>query len=1540
LVEMPTVGQMSIAVGMSALVVLCLARFGLAADAGPARQRILIGYLAGTVINRQPPILLKFQIPSPPVVLGQNSNSSRSRNVSTALDLLRALAGTSNNSTAKMANDRRRRRRQGSTLFDHSEHRPVGGGHSNLDCNFSGHVLSAHTMSLERIAKCLQRQGLVHLSRNLQGHIISGALKYAIEIVNANPDILPGYQLDFIFADTRGLTKQSVKATMELWQKGVIAFIGPEDSCQTEAMMAASQNLPMISYKCFDHAVSDKSKYSTFARTVPAETEIGRAAISLLKHYSWRKFAIVYGHNDVNSHLLKTIVELSTAEGLHILNISRFEEPYRSTNFDDRQRISEIVSETHLKTRIYLMFGSVSALQQMLYAMDDLELLSNGEYVIIYLEPSYTYLNPDDAMMNYFYRATLYTVEEFHNYPFVNRIVDLSRSVLAIIPSPVTFTDKAWQEFWEKVNQYNAQPPFNFFNPVSNSHIGKYPVVNRYATYLYDAVMLYATALHEELQAGGDPRNGSAIIGRIFNRRYQSMQGFEMQINEHGDAEGNFTLLTRQRLVDSRFNLTYGLIPSAYFIEKNETLPGLLFKRGLRVDWVGGKPPQDEPECGFRGEYCVDQPSYAVEIVCGAIGILMLIMAVVSFIYYRNRKYEQELAGLIWKINPKEIQFHPCTGYDNLGGSRVSLTSQESADFSSWIVDPHGLGVYRGSLVAIKEIRYAKRTREITRATKIEMKKMRSLHHDNVNRFIGIIVQPNFICVVREYCAKGSLFDVLLNENIKLENMFIASFVDDLLKGMIYLHDSEIRVHGNLKSTNCCITSRWSLQVSDFGLSELREGQIYMSQDSQLMGLLWTAPELLRESVDHMQPCKGTQRGDSYSFGIVLHEVFSRNGPFDVYYEDSLSGEEILKNIIHTPYFRPSLALVECEKYISDTMIACWDERPECRPDFRQIRMRLKMLFKGIMKQNIMDHMMGMMEKYQSHLEELVEERTEELKEEKKRTETLLHRMLPKVVAAQLMQGKDVVPETYDSVTIYFSDIVGFTALSAESTPVQVVAFLNDLYTLFDRIIRQYDVYKVETIGDAYMVVSGLPIRNGNQHAGEIATMALELVEAVKAFQVPHKPDVACLLRIGIHTGPCAAGVVGKTMPRYCLFGDTVNTASRMESNGMPLKIHCSESTKLALDKLGGYLLDERGLIPLKGKGEMRTYWLLGKQEAVVSSRPSEANVEEPLFSSSRFVRPCSVKQRSRETSLISIRMENARSKIRRENTILENASVAAGRTAQPFAAGNDLKMSGKYQMKCRRRESAKQAPNRIADDFINRKRSNSYPENIHSLTAKGGTSAPTLRNTALLTNNTLYCSTQPSSSAASSGQPLTLIIDNKDSSGGIVSTVADGRQGKRNSREDRSVCKFPVKRHSCSGPRVPKTKLNGMSISMDEFALPEHTPWRAQGNLWQVANNRVDCADMNDHLPNTCNGAESICGSYPEECGVNCPLLQPAEYFENAKATDRPFRNETSSQPSNSPMASASHSDSAASLWMRFLKSSMTGGSGEINAEQQPGIA
>nr|CAD7415295.1 unnamed protein product [Timema cristinae] len=267
--------------------------------------------------------------------------------------------------------------------------------------------------------------------------------------------------------------------------------------------------------------------------------------------------------------------------------------------------------------------------------------------------------------------------------------------------------------------------------------------------------------------------------------------------------------------------------------------------------------------------------------------------------------------------------------------------------------------------------------------------------------------------------------------------------------------------------------------------------------------------------------------------------------------------------------------------------------------------------------------MMAMMEKYANNLEVLVDERTDQLVEEKKKTEALLYEMLPRCVAEQLKRGNKVEAESFDCVTIYFSDIVGFTAMSAESTPLQVVDFLNDLYTCFDSIIENYDVYKVETIGDAYMVVSGLPVRNGFQHAGEIATMSLHLLEAVKMFRVRHRPTDNLLLRIGIHSGPVCAGVVGHKMPRYCLFGDTVNTSSRMESSGAvydeeydqrviqgvgvsALKIHCSLECKHLLDRLGGYRLVERGMVQMKGKGDKLTFWLIGEEPDKRSRRSME----------------------------------------------------------------------------------------------------------------------------------------------------------------------------------------------------------------------------------------------------------------------------------------------------------------------------------------------
>uniref|UniRef100_A0A914CAI0 guanylate cyclase n=1 Tax=Acrobeloides nanus TaxID=290746 RepID=A0A914CAI0_9BILA len=275
----------------------------------------------------------------------------------------------------------------------------------------------------------------------------------------------------------------------------------------------------------------------------------------------------------------------------------------------------------------------------------------------------------------------------------------------------------------------------------------------------------------------------------------------------------------------------------------------------------------------------------------------------------------------------------------------------------------------------------------------------------------------------------------------------------------------------------------------------------------------------------------------------------------------------------------------------------CWAENPDERPKADSIKSLLRTMQDG-KSANLMDHVLNLLESYANNLEQEVEERTKELAGEKKKSDILLYRMLPKQVADSLKLGQSVPPENFDQATVFFCDVVSFTTLASRCTPLQVVNLLNDLYTTFDTIIDEHGVYKVETIGDGYLCVSGVPTRNGNRHAQVIAEMSFDFLRSLKNFCIPHLPSERINIRIGIHTGSVVAGVVGLTMPRYCLFGDTVNTASRMESNGKPGKIHLSPDANRYLTQIiGGYHTESRGEVIIKGKGIMETFWLLTEEE-------------------------------------------------------------------------------------------------------------------------------------------------------------------------------------------------------------------------------------------------------------------------------------------------------------------------------------------------------
>jgi class 3 adenylate cyclase len=218
---------------------------------------------------------------------------------------------------------------------------------------------------------------------------------------------------------------------------------------------------------------------------------------------------------------------------------------------------------------------------------------------------------------------------------------------------------------------------------------------------------------------------------------------------------------------------------------------------------------------------------------------------------------------------------------------------------------------------------------------------------------------------------------------------------------------------------------------------------------------------------------------------------------------------------------------------------------------------------------------------------------------ERERADALLRNLLPEPIAERLERERGRIAEHHPSATVLFADLVGFTALAARVSPAELVAVLDELFSRFDALAERHGVEKIKTMGDSYMVVGGVPAPR-EDHARAVADMALAMREAVAAQPVPGggngHGDARLALRIGIHTGPVVAGVIGKKKLVYDLWGDTVNTASRMESHGVEDGIQVTEATRALLGD--AYHCEPRGTVAVKGKGEMRTWLLVGRRSA------------------------------------------------------------------------------------------------------------------------------------------------------------------------------------------------------------------------------------------------------------------------------------------------------------------------------------------------------
>ncbi|CAL2041129.1 unnamed protein product [Caenorhabditis brenneri] len=984
----------------------------------------------------------------------------------------------------------------------------------------------------------------------------------------------------------------AVAADMYHLQK-VRAFIGPYCNAEMDAVarMAAFWNIPIVGYMAASNNLADKNAYPTLARiSLRTTNSIAEATCAMLRHYGWSKVAIVTNTGVLAYDRVTSFEEVFHQRGINVIKKIMFDEGADSKAMVASGLLNDIKNSARI---VVCLFSNTRESSREFLTAANTQGMSVNEfgYVFPWLQDGGKDIAPwtgsDGSMLQkvkdqYANAIIIDDVNSFDNTivgPFVERIKDVG----------LTEAD------------------------VDIANIYGY-------LYLFDALKLYALAARKVLNETGKAEN--LINGRMMWQNMRKMK-FVGMVGASGIASGQVTMDDRAERAPLYRGFfvspnTDSVLPMVHMEPTMlDNCDGLANKSGcyeivvtdmMKDFWpsIDRKMPKDEPDCGFRNERC----DYTL-IIIGAALILLFIIAAVSIFFAQKLLEKRALDKLPFRIYRDDLQFideEQLKSMLSLGSTRTKMSNMNYGSRNHAIVGTNTHAIYH---------KYNQRRPIIfSRADKTLLQLMKVAVHDNINPFLGMVWnEREEMLLVWKFCSRGTLQDIIYNECIQLDTKFHGAFIRDILAGLEYLHASQIGYHGSLTPWSCLIDRNWMVKLTDYGIAdplERWEKQQVISRDAltseddksqatQSTSILYEAPEMLknreknrtrRVDQDWMRQTQARrQLGDVYAFGLVMYEIIFRGMPFP---EGTNQSElvEWLKD--GSKVVKPTIAQNKVLNMDLTALIQdCWNTTPEMRPSLRRIKLNVETYLN--IKGSLVDQMTRMMEQYANNLEKLVAERTGMLEEANQRADRLLSQLLPAYVANELKLGRPVPPKIFTGSTVLFSDIVGFTEMCQNATPLEVVSVLNGIFDGFDQFIARKDAYKVETIGDAYMVVSGVPEENGHRHINEIASIALDVHKFLSEFVLPHKPGTKVQCRLGFHTGPVAAAVVGLNAPRYCLFGDTVNMASRMESNSEPGKTQISETAKnLLLKEYPDYVCEQRGEIPIKGKGMCMTYWLMG----------------------------------------------------------------------------------------------------------------------------------------------------------------------------------------------------------------------------------------------------------------------------------------------------------------------------------------------------------
>ncbi|XP_055339285.1 atrial natriuretic peptide receptor 1-like [Paramacrobiotus metropolitanus] len=428
---------------------------------------------------------------------------------------------------------------------------------------------------------------------------------------------------------------------------------------------------------------------------------------------------------------------------------------------------------------------------------------------------------------------------------------------------------------------------------------------------------------------------------------------------------------------------------------------------------------------------------------------------------------------------------------------------------------------------------------------------LRALKPENFLRVIGIVERDRAAFFVMEYAPRGTL--AVFMDKSAVDPELRVTLIYDLLKGISVVHASIFLRHGYLSPSICWVDRNFVLKISETGFYDIIRNCLNHNAEipAETISRHFIAPELPTPSSRDpwMLAQHATPTCDIYTAGCIMAWMMDNEAGSKDPALVNLAGKCQSANYYERPLIRDVIA-----EYRSITLVT--DDK-------------------------LVENLLRKMETYNGRLEQVVHDRTVELRREQLLSMELLQEMLPRVVVQQLVRGIPVSAELFHHTSVSFAILTGFQEYCATTPPVIVIDVLNIIFTLFDGCLKECDAYKVETVSDCYMAASGLPVANGDKHAGELCRLAVNMNECFLCIPRLGR-DGKLQLKIGIQSGPCAAGVVGNKRPRYCLFGSTVNTASRLAYSAELLRIHLGPETARLIAEETSFTAVSRGTVNLK----------------------------------------------------------------------------------------------------------------------------------------------------------------------------------------------------------------------------------------------------------------------------------------------------------------------------------------------------------------------